>query len=90
MTRESYFKIAESQGLQTMREQSIAFADDDTDPFNRTRKSGVASPSPLGGWKTGMKKNGSDNFVSICVSPNEDSVKSSRYDNKKKLFSRRH
>ena len=52
MTRESYFKIAESQGLQTMREHQVSIAEDsiEGDPFIRSRKSGMASPSPVGGW----------------------------------------
>ena len=45
MTRESYFKIAESQGLHTMREQSITLNESpDGDPFLKN--------SPLGAWKT--------------------------------------
>ena len=92
MTRETYFKIAESQGLATMREQNISMMGSDNDGFMKTGKSGNKSNSNFPAQRGsptpgGMKKTGSGNFVSVSVYE-EDSQVSSR--GQKKAFSRRH
>ena len=45
MTRETYFKIAESQGLATMRDQAISIMGSENDGFMKTGKSGHKSNS---------------------------------------------
>ena len=45
MTRETYFKIAESQGLATMRDQAISIMGSENDGFMKTGKSGNKSNS---------------------------------------------
>ena len=49
----------------------------------------MKSPSGLTHWGPTMNKQGSDNFVSICISPNEDGS-NSRSTQNKPVFQRRH
>mmetsp|Transcript_24476 Transcript_24476/g.30497 ORF Transcript_24476/g.30497 Transcript_24476/m.30497 type:complete len:83 (+) Transcript_24476:1691-1939(+) len=48
MTRENYFKIAESQGLSTLRDQSISIMGSDNEGFMKTGKSGKSGNNFLG------------------------------------------
>ena len=82
MTRENYFKMTESQGLQQIRDHAMS--------IQEQAEQVMKSPSGLTNLGVAMNKQHSDNFVSICISPNEEEGSNSRSTHHKGVFTRRH
>lgn len=88
MTRESYFKIAETQGLREQAVSYMAISTEDNMETNRKQSHGSFPPTKNGLFMPKEKRN-STNFVSVSVFEAESNATSTS-NNKMPKFARRH